>query len=222
MANVRSARIWPNDKRGVDVPNNTMQWTGERVLPMNQQHDVRDLAAHSSRYIWAMRFCVHKNVLDVACGEGYGTWILSWAADYASGVDINKEAVEWANQCYRGMPGSRVKYFVMDAENLYWSPESVDVIVSFETIEHLVHPEALVRSVYKLLKPGGLFICSAPWNSGSVFHVKDYTKEDLQALVSTQFSTMEYFVQDVGREMEIRQGETPTSEHPTHIFVCRK
>ena len=199
-----------------------MLWTGERVLPMMQQHDVRDVQQHAARYLFAMRFCVHKNVLDVACGEGYGTWILSWAADYASGVDINKEAVDWANRCYRTMPDSRVRYDVMDAESLYWTPESLDVIVSFETIEHLVHPEALVRSAYKLLKPGGLFICSAPWNSGSKYHIRDFTKEDLQALVSTQFSTMEYFVQDVGREMEIRPNDTPTSEHPTHIFVCTK
>lgn len=199
-----------------------MFWTGERVFPMMQQHDVRDVQQHAARYLWAMRCCVHKNVLDAASGEGYGTWILSWAADYASGIDINKEAVDWANRCYRTMPGSRVRYDTMDAENIYWTPESLDVVVSFETLEHLTHPERLVASAYNLLKPGGLFICSAPWNSGSIFHVKDYTKEDLQALVSTQFSEMEYFVQDMGREMEIRPNEEPTSEHPTHIFICHK
>jgi 2-polyprenyl-3-methyl-5-hydroxy-6-metoxy-1,4-benzoquinol methylase len=189
---------------------------------MNQQHDVRDLQAHAARYLFAMRFCVHKNVLDAACGEGYGTWILSWAADYASGIDIDVKSIIHASYMYERQPDSRVVYSVKDAEHIDWTPESLDVAVSFETIEHLHNPRALVTGVYRALKPGGLYLVSAPWNSGSVFHVKDYTKQDLIDVLQPEFTDMDYYVQDVGREMEIRPNDEPTSEHPTHIFVARK
>jgi len=199
-----------------------MLWTGERVLPMQQQHDVRDLQAHAARYLWAMRYCVHKTVLDVACGEGYGSWILSWAADRVYGVDISEEAVAEAKYKYSDIIGSRATFKVEDAEALPQLPEFFDVVVSFETIEHLNHPERLVHSVYAGLKPGGLFIASAPENSGSSWHVKDYTAQELSGLLASEFTTAEYFVQDIGREMEIRKGGHAESEHPTHIFVCHR
>jgi 2-polyprenyl-3-methyl-5-hydroxy-6-metoxy-1,4-benzoquinol methylase len=199
-----------------------MLWTGERVLPMQQQHDVRDLQAHAARYLWAMRYCVHKNVLDAACGEGYGTWILSWAADFASGIDIDKQAITEAYDMYGNVSGSRVVYTQMDVENIKWTPACVDVAVSFETIEHLKNPEKLVQGIRRILKPGGLFIVSAPENSGSTFHVKDYTKQELYDQVYPYFDDFHYFVQDVEREMEIRPDDMPTSMHPTHIFVCKR
>jgi 2-polyprenyl-3-methyl-5-hydroxy-6-metoxy-1,4-benzoquinol methylase len=199
-----------------------MLWTGERVLPLQQQHDVRDLQAHAARYLWAMRYCVHKNVLDVASGEGYGSWILSWAADEVDGIDLSEEAIAHATVTYANQNGSRVAYAVMNAEEITFEENLFDVVVSFETIEHLYFPEKLVAQVHRVLKPGGLFICSAPENSGSTFHVVDYTKSDLDGLLWRHFGKREYYVQDVGREMEIRPNDLPTSEHPTHIFICTK
>ena len=196
-------------------------FTGERVIP-GQMPDTRDVQAHAARYIWAMHpFCRGKIVLDAACGSGYGTMILGWGAQRVMGIDRDKDAIEYAEQTY----GSHNVFF--EQCNVYdlckiIKPRSIDVVVSFETIEHLDHPEAFMASVWNVLKPGGTLVCSAPWNSGSKYHFMDYTKEMLQDLLYPYFDSLVYYVQDLGQETMIRKEDKAASEHPTHIYVGKR
>ena len=196
----------------------SLEWTGEQVIPEEMWRDPRDLIAHLSRYIFCLRYCQNKVVLDCASGAGYGTMMLSWVASQVTGVDINSDCITYAEAHYATPRNMFVKG---DARKLPADNGTMDCVVSFETIEHMLRPEEFMAEIYRVLKPEGMLICSAPENSGSIHHVAEYSAGALEDLL-LGFKRREYFVQDVGREMEIRPNELPTSEHPTHIFVCIK
>lgn len=195
-----------------------MQFTGERIVP-GITNDSRDVSAHIARYVFAMHpFCTHKIVLDAACGTGYGTQILSWAADSAFGVDIEPAAIEYAEEMYGT---DNTTFVVGDVTKMQFPDGFFDVVVSFETIEHLSNPGAFVDEVWRVLRPNGVFIVSAPENSGSVFHRAEYSADGLEALLGA-FPEREYYGQAFGLEHTIQKGVVPHSEHDTHVFVAKK
>jgi 2-polyprenyl-3-methyl-5-hydroxy-6-metoxy-1,4-benzoquinol methylase len=195
-----------------------MSFTGEQVIPEEMGFDPRELQAHLARYVWALEFCQGKNVLDAACGVGYGTMILSWVAKKVWGMDLSWECIEYARQRYLTPRAAFVQSDVLKPLGLHY----YDVVVSFETVEHLDLPGKFLHNVYEALKPGGILIVSAPENSGSKFHAQDYTREQLRVLLATVFNmeTTRYFTQ--GPRMEIVEDEDPLWEHPTHIFIVKK
>lgn len=118
-----------------------MEDTGERQIPQNPGTlDGLDIK-HTQRYEWASTFTRSKRVYDIACGTGYGCLILE-ASDY-TGYDNSAEAIEYASQFYATK--SSVKFAVADACAMPANLEPADVIVSFETIEHIKDPEAFLR-----------------------------------------------------------------------------
>jgi SAM-dependent methyltransferase len=136
----------------------------ERIIPDEIRADEttgsETLRLHIERYQFAMRHVVRGNVLDIACGVGYGTALLAEAPQVAQaiGVDISHAAVEYA----AGRYGSkRVAYEHADA--LQFSPgRQFENIVSLETMEHVDDPVALFGHLVSLLAPGGRFISSVP------------------------------------------------------------
>lgn len=195
-----------------------MRFTGERVVP-GVMDDARDLQAHLARYVWAMHpFCTHKTVLDCAAGVGYGTQILSWAAETAFGLDIEPAAIEYADEMYST---DNTSFHVGDVTDMPFPEGMFDVVVSFETIEHLKEPEKFVDEVWRVLRPNGVFIVSAPENSGSIWHVCDYDDEALESLL-LRFPRREYYGQGFGVEHTIVRGVIPNTAHDTHLYVCRK
>src|SRR6266705_2312288 len=132
----------------------------ERVLPGEAPEAV--LAEHLGRYHFACSFVRNKVVLDVACGAGFGAPILlAGGATKYIGVDISNDAVAVANRKYRTSPA--ISFSIDDACNLATIPDATaDVVVSFETVEHLQSPRLFLESVHKALKPEGVFIISTP------------------------------------------------------------
>lgn len=195
-----------------------MKFTGEQVIPEEMSFDPRELQAHLARYVWALQFCQGKKALDAACGAGYGTQILSYVAKSAWGMDRSAECIEYAEKKYST---PRTLFTQGDVLNGF-ATNFFDVVVSFETIEHLDLPGKFLHNVYDALVPGGLFIASAPENSGSTWHVCDYTREQLGGLLGTVFKMDEarYFCQ--GPRLEIVENGAPLWEHPTHIFIVKK
>ncbi|MGD9265032.1 MAG: class I SAM-dependent methyltransferase, partial [Lysobacterales bacterium] len=134
-----------------------LHFTGERFMP--------GLAGeigyeHWHRYVVARRFCEAKTVLDVACGEGYGSHMLAAVANHVTGVDISEDAVAHATGQYGGR--ENLEFIQGDCEKLPLPDNSVDVAVSLETIEHLEAQEAFVGELRRVLKPGGLLVMSSP------------------------------------------------------------
>jgi ubiquinone/menaquinone biosynthesis C-methylase UbiE len=108
------------------------KWSGERIetFVLNQT-----TVEHLHRYGIAMQFAAGKTVLDIACGEGYGSKLLSSKALRVTGVDIDFETIANAKQKYISpnltfTQGSADKIPVEDA--------SIDVVISFETIDYII------------------------------------------------------------------------------------
>jgi SAM-dependent methyltransferase len=115
---------------------------------------------HRQRYEFVAEQCRGLRVLDVACGVGYGSQILAErGAASVVGVDISQEAVDIARTRFAH---PNVEYRVGDARKLEFLRQRFDVAISFETIEHLADPKALIEAVHGVLNPGGLFACSTP------------------------------------------------------------
>jgi SAM-dependent methyltransferase len=136
-----------------------MEFTGERYVPT---HGSLIAYEHWHRYVVAGQFVAGKTVLDIASGEGYGSAYLAERAAKVVGVDVDPEAVQHAARTY-ARPNLEFRCGAAEAipiegERLF------DVVVSFETIEHLwqSQQEQFLREVVRLLKPGGVVLISSP------------------------------------------------------------
>lgn len=182
-----------------DVQTNDLEFTGERFMP-----EVAGQIAfeHLHRYHFASRFCQGKQVLDVACGEGYGSRILSNAAASVVGVDISAEAVAHARGRYAS---DSLEFLEASAASLPLPDDSFDVVVSFETIEHHDQHEEMLSEIRRVLRPGGLMVLSSPNRQyysiepgySNPYHVKELFREELLALAGRYFSAIQVYSQRV-------------------------
>ena len=171
----------------------------ERLVPGTLAWDLYQVE-HKQRYEWALDYCQGKRVLDVACGTAYGSTILAQrGAAHVVGVDISVEAV-----ASNGKRPPRLALANGDACNLPFDDDTFDVVVSFETIEHLVSPERLLAEISRVLKAGGVCICSSPNRdflpfSGeketNPFHISEMSYEEFDDLFAKYFEVSERFSQ---------------------------
>ncbi len=154
----------------------------------NSRYDGLEAAIHVARYSFAQPYCANKRVLDVACGEGYGSSLLAdWGAAEVVGVDISSEALEAAQ---KNFGGGRVSFLQSEGEALLdkLQPGSFDLIVSFETIEHVSDPVKFLSNLKALLKPDGIIAISCPndwWyfpteEDKNPYHLRKYHFEDFK------------------------------------------
>jgi ubiquinone/menaquinone biosynthesis C-methylase UbiE len=154
-------------------------------------------AEHYVRYIFAAQFVKNKIVLDIACGSGFGTHYLAFkGAERVVGVDVSEESINYAKRKYSAR---NVKYLVGDCENIPLPDKSVDLVVSFETLEHVKGYEKFLAEVKRISTPGALFILSTPnkkvFPKGNLFHIKEFNHSELTSLLSKYFKTMRLFYQ---------------------------
>ncbi len=115
---------------------------------------------HLERYRWAAKFVAGKRVLDVACGTGYGTAILAKAGvTQVDGFDCSPEAVAFAKRTWI-LPN--VSFGVAVTDRLPVADGWYDYYISFETIEHVEHAEALLTEAARVLRPGGSLLLPLP------------------------------------------------------------
>ncbi|WP_186320274.1 bifunctional 2-polyprenyl-6-hydroxyphenol methylase/3-demethylubiquinol 3-O-methyltransferase UbiG [Paenibacillus sp. Y412MC10] len=146
---------------------------------------------HLGRYLLTKQYCKDKRVLDIACGEGYGSFAMAehWGAKEVYGVDISDEAIDKAKASFQT---KNVHFEKMNAaeDGDRFEDEYFDLIVSFETIEHLPNPEMYLRNLKKWIKPNGIIIISCPndnWyysepDQSNPFHEKKYTFNEFSRL----------------------------------------
>ncbi|HXE12403.1 MAG TPA: glycosyltransferase [Bryobacteraceae bacterium] len=179
----------------IPIPAEELEFSGERCTSAVQGAIRQE---HLHRYFFALQFCEDKDVLDVASGEGYGAALMSQIARSVTGIDISQEAVAHAARNY-----SVPRYIVSLAESLPLSDASVDIVVSFETIEHLTDHSAFLREIKRVLKPNGILVMSSPDRdiySGkqgirNPHHLKELSKREFDVLMREYFANTRLFGQ---------------------------
>lgn len=168
----------------------------ERMIPEEVGNDAASLEIleiHMKRYQTAANYVKDKQVLDIACGTGYGTQMLAQAgAKLVVGVDVSPETVAYAQERYQT---TGVEFFCADAEQ-FDRAEKFDTAVSFETIEHLPHPDKFLDRLHNLLVPEGYLILSVPLGETRHFdpyHLHVFSQEDVfNLLENAGFSIKEH------------------------------
>lgn len=178
-----------------------LNFTGERFVP--GMEGVIE-AEHLHRYLLACELAAGRDVLDVACGEGYGSSLLAGAARSVVGVDIADSAVGHAREKYAK---PNLRFVQGDCARLPVESASVDMIVSFETIEHHDQHEAMMLEVKRVLRPGGTLLISSPNRpeydktlaEPNPYHVKELDFAEFFALLKQHFKNVSVYDQRVLR-----------------------
>lgn len=175
-----------------------MEFTGERFLPELEGEIAYE---HWHRYAFAQQLVSDKVVLDIACGEGYGTALLSQVAGMVVGGDIDQVALAGAIQQYGN--AENLAFVRTSCDLLAFAPASFDVVISFETIEHIATQQEMLAEIKRVLKPNGIFCLSSPnkaqysdaRNYCNPFHVKELYRDELSDLIQKYFPATRWFYQ---------------------------
>jgi SAM-dependent methyltransferase len=175
-----------------------LPFTGERFTP----ECVREIwYEHWHRYVFARRFVAGKRVLDAACGEGYGSALLASAAAEVVGVDIDPASITHARGRYGAL--SNLSFEVGDATALDFPDRRFDVVVSFETLEHVAAQQNLLAGCARVLADDGVLLISSPDKREysevagfhNEFHVRELYRDEFVDLVRPHFPSMRLYGQ---------------------------
>ncbi|MBS0515433.1 MAG: class I SAM-dependent methyltransferase [Proteobacteria bacterium] len=175
-----------------------LEFTGERFTP----ECVREIwYEHWARYAFAAGFAHGKRVLDAACGEGFGSALLARTAAQVTGLDVSAQAVAHAQARYGG--AANLRYVQGDCTQLDLPAASVDLVVSIETLEHVLAQEDMVAGFARVLGEDGVFIVSSPDKHAysdvtgfrNEYHVRELYRDELLALLGRHFPEVRLYGQ---------------------------
>ncbi len=184
---------------------------------------------HVARYEFGAQFVKGKAVLDCACGSGIGSETFARAgAATVAGFDVSEQEIERAR---RRNSSSNLSFHHGSALALPIPSSSVDVYISFETIEHLHEDRAYLQEARRVVKPDGIFICSTPnrsvtnpgtaisdkpWNR---YHVREYSRGEFLGLLKEAFPRVQLYGQNPKSEWLARSIEGLGRLLPMHGAV---
>lgn len=166
-----------------------LEFTGERFTP----ECVREISyEHVHRYVLAAELARGRNVLDAACGEGYGARLMAGEARAVTGVDVSPEAISHAAARYQAQ---NLRYREADCRFLPFSDGEFNCIVSFETIEHLEDQERLLSEFRRVLSADGFLLISSPdkavytdlLGNSNPHHVRELYRPEFESLLAREF-----------------------------------
>lgn len=169
------------------------------VSPLTEAAHKIKFPDHWERYEFASKYVRGKQVLDVACGPGYGTSLLSDISGVkAIGIDVDPTTITESSKNY----GHKASFLLADGYNWRIESQSIDIIVSLETFEHLDNPDAFMKEAYRVLKTEGMVIMSTPINETdsrfsptNPFHIREYSWVEFGQYFSKYFIIQERFSQ---------------------------
>jgi SAM-dependent methyltransferase len=182
--------------------------TGERTLPDVPEENYW-YRRHRVVYDWIAQRVHGRRVVDLACGEGYGSAALARTAASVVGVDANPEAFEHARLKYTG-PTLRFERDMIET----WSGD-VDCVVFLQTIEHVRDPDAVLDRLRGLIGPHGVAYVSTPnvltlapegaQRSANPWHVREYRPAEYRALCERHFAQVDLLGLFHARKLRLHQ-----------------
>ena len=198
-----------------------MEFTGERFIPGKGGAQIS--YEHLHRYLFATKFSENKKVLDLGCGEGYGSDMLSKKAISVVGLDISKEAIENARLKYRR---ENLKFTIGECDAIPFKSNSFDLVVNFEVIEHIRNQGLMLEEIRRVLSEKGILIISSPSRKNTAdnkrilnkFHVKELSREEFVNLLKEYFADISMLGQDPVAGSMIWQEEKERRESNVEFF----
>ncbi|SHG06936.1 Methyltransferase domain-containing protein [Flavobacterium segetis] len=173
------------------------KWSGER-LETDIYGDVS--VEHLHRYAMSSVLVEDKIVLDIASGEGYGSFLMAKTAKKVIGVDIDTDVVNLAREKYKN---DNLDFLVGSTDCIPLESNSVDVLISFETIEHHDKHEEMFLEIKRVLKPNGILIISSPdkqfysnLQKNNPYHIKELYLEEFEDLSKKHFTNVKTYFQN--------------------------
>lgn len=175
----------------------SLEFTGERYLPSESG---RNRIEHYHRYLCASAVAADKRVLDAACGEGYGSSLIALSAARVVGVDVDPASIAHARATYAG---DNIEFIEASVTALPFAPASFDVIISFETLEHLAEQAEMLAEFRRVLTPDGVLLLSSPnrpiysadGGAPNEYHVKELDLAELKTALAASFTRVELYGQ---------------------------
>jgi SAM-dependent methyltransferase len=184
---------------------------------------------HQARYRFAAGYVSGKVVVDCACGSGESSSIFSKSgAKRVVGIDVDAEALERARSKYQG---AGLEFCLGNGREIPLEDSSFDIFVCLETIEHVNEDGGFLAEAWRVLRPGGILICStpnrdvtnpgasledAPWNH---FHVREYNEADFERLLKARFEIVERYGQNPVHRMVFQASRIITKIFGTKMAV---
>lgn len=177
-----------------------LSYNGERFIPDECNGEMR--AEHYQRYYLVKQLSRGKKILDAACGEGYGSSLLSAVAEEVVGLDIDKDAICCAKKKYEK---NNLSFRVGSIENLPFENKCFDIVVSFETIEHVGEKiqKKFLDEILRVLKDDGVLIMSTPnkriytdlVHAENKYHIKEFYSDEYITFLRHYFKNIECICQ---------------------------
>ena len=181
---------------------------------------------HLDRYRFAAERVNGKNVLDCACGTGYGVRLLKEAGGAAKvvGVDVDDQAVAYARRRHQV---DLTAFICASGDSLPMPAGSLDIVTSFETVEHVPDDASLIKEFHRVLRPQGVLIISTPnqWPlKETPFHVREYNRKTFVDLLEAYFGCVEFYNQNSGSSTPYNhdqaRGIVVTTAENEHLAEC--
>lgn len=185
-----------------------MKYTGEFVVPWEYKTGPI-MGHHLMRYAWASLFCYNTHVVDLGCGTGYGSYILSMTAKSVVGYDINPRVIDYAQENFRA---PNLKFVQADIEFASIA-QDVNMVIAFEVLEHLDSDVAESIIHYMTRRKKGLFLFSVPVEkTPSQFHLQNWeTGERVKDMVLKYDKVASFLYQNnIG---DISPNDTPATKY---------
>jgi 2-polyprenyl-3-methyl-5-hydroxy-6-metoxy-1,4-benzoquinol methylase len=203
---VQNAYVQRDQPEGVPP----LDLTGERTLPDVPEENYW-YRRHLAVYEWIGARVIGKRVIDMACGEGYGSEVLSRGAASVLGVDANPDAHEHARLRYVRQNLTYERGLV----ETHGAPGAYDAVVFLQTIEHVHDPVAVLEHFKSLLAPGGVAYITTPnlltlapagaEKSGNPWHLKEYQAAEFRQLCASVFGAVELFGLFHARKLRVHE-----------------
>ena len=174
-----------------------------------------DESRHLAAYVYARDLAVGIDVVDAGCGEGFGTRHLTEVARSVTGIDYSSDAVD---ACKRTWQAPNLSFRQVDLTNPGEFNEAFDLVLNFQVLEHIQDSLPFLKGLRERLRPGGTLMLTTPNRlksfSENPYHVREYTAEELEALLGGVFGQVEILGMhgndkvvafDRGRERAVRR-----------------